>query len=197
MKGSLSVLALILTWGGAGVVTWGGAGVTWVTRDDLFLYGIGAFGVGIVLSVVVGFWEKDFKAILRALLPAIFAVYNIATYTGFVSFADGELTFGDTCRVSTNESMEGATRFDKSCSDLTQADIYWTAGVGYGSRYYYRGTGSPPITFNGCRIGLSRESIGDPEGTTYFAKPCEELTDADRDKAGVQPGRTYYYWDWD
>ena len=189
MKQFLSLLAIALTWGGV-------AG-TWLVEGDAWVYAIIIFGLGIVLSIGIGLWEHDFRALISAVIPVGLAAFYLATYFGIVSFSGGNLSFGDTCRVSEYEHMASATQFDKKCSELTQADIYWDAKVPFGKLYWYEGRGDPPDVLNGCRVGFTADAINNPKATTYFAKPCSLLTDQDAVDAGGGTGETYYYWAWD
>ena len=175
----------------------GGAVSAYFVEGDLWLYAVAAALLGSVVTSGVNLAERKRVAALASLLPIGIAAFYLVINPVNFTFEGGRLSIQETCMVRQYQEYGEATTFQKKCSELTNADIYWEAKVEYGERYYYEGKGAPPQTFNGCRIGLTRDAIGDPDKTVYVAKPCEQVTSEDAQRAGVGASGSYYTWQWD
>ena len=175
----------------------GGAVSAYFLEGDLWLYAIAAALLGSLVTAGVNLAERKRVAALLSLLPIGIAAFYLVMNPVNLTFSEGRLSIQETCMVRQQEEVGESTTFQKKCSELTQADIYWEAKVEYGQPYYYQGKGSPPQTYNGCLIGLTRDAVNDPAKTTYVAKPCDQVTTEDAKQASAGASATYYTWQWD
>ena len=106
--------------------------------------------------------------------------------------------FEGVCLVGRQDviALDAAVHFDKPCSEVTLAHVYWDAGIPAGESFTYWGNRHTVDPIGGCVVGDSTYSLNAPEDLTHFAKPCSVLTDSDTTAAGILPGQNYYYWDW-
>ena len=93
-------------------------------------------------------------------------------------------------------ALDDATYFEKPCSEITLAHIYWNAGIPVEGSFTHWGNGHIIDPAGGCVVGDKAYSLNATEELAHFAKPCSALTDSDTAAAGILPGQNFYYWDW-